>query len=64
MNGNTPLSWTSHVTKALTVLVIAAVVLTIVERVFLQALPGLLVILILIGIVRLAVGINRNRDGW
>jgi hypothetical protein len=63
LNGNTPSSLSSTITKAVGTLVIAAIVLYVVEHVFLAALPGLLIILVLVGIYRLALGMWR-RDGW
>ena len=63
MNSNSPSSWSTAITKALATLVIAAVVLYVVEHVFVTALPGLLIILALAGVYRMAVGMSR-RDGW
>lgn len=63
-NGGSPTSWMQQLTKALMVLVITAVVLGFIEKVFVNALPGLLVILALVGIIRFAVSAHRNRDGW
>ena len=50
--------------RALMVLVITAIALGLVEQVFVKALPGLLIIVMLVGIIRFAVSAHRNRDGW
>lgn len=63
MNGNAPSSWTKSMSRAVGTLVIAAVALYVVERVFLAALPALVVIVILVGVYRIALGMFR-RDGW
>lgn len=63
MNAPSPQSWTSALTKALVTLAIAAVVLFVIEKVFVAALPAVLVILALIGVYRIALGMFR-RDGW
>jgi hypothetical protein len=64
VNNYNPSSFSSMITKAVGALVIAAIVLYVVEKVFLGALPELLVILILLGVYRIAIGIRRQRDGW
>jgi len=63
VNAPSPQSWTSALTKALVTLAIAAVVLFVIEKVFVAALPAVLVILALIGVYRIALGMFR-RDGW
>ena len=63
MNGNGVSSWTGLIIRAVGTLVIAAVVLSVVERAFWAALPGLMVVLVLVGVCRLALGAFR-RDGW
>ena len=63
MSGSSSTPLTTHILRAIGTLVLAAVVLSIVEPVFLDALPAVLVVGALIGIIRLALGVTR-RSGW
>jgi hypothetical protein len=58
-----PSNWTAALTKAVGTLVVVALVLFIVEPIFMHVLPGLLVLLLLIGIYRVAIG-GFRRGGW
>ena len=60
---NGPSNWTAALTKAVGTLVVVALVLFIVEPIFMHVLPGLLMVLVLIGIYRLATGGFRH-GGW
>jgi len=58
-----PSSWTAALTKAIWTLIAVALVLFIVEPIFMHVLPGLIVLLLLIGIYRIAVG-KFHHGGW
>jgi hypothetical protein len=56
-------NWTAALTKAVGTVVVVALVLVIVEPIFMHVLPGLLILLVLIGIYRIATGAFRH-GGW
>lgn len=56
-------SWTAALTKVVGTLAVVALVLFVVEPIFMHVLPGLIVLLLLIGIYRLATS-GFRRGGW
>jgi hypothetical protein len=58
-----PSNWTAALNKALGTLVIAALVLFVVEPIFMHVLPGVIIVMVLIGIYRFVLGLSRH-DGW
>lgn len=63
MNGSPPPNWMNSAVKAAWSLVFVAIAAYVVWWLLEPLLPGLLLVLVLIGVLRLAVGWFR-RDGW
>jgi hypothetical protein len=55
---NGPAQWTALVVRAVVVLLVAGLVLRLVEPLFVEAFPGLLLILLLVGVYQIVLG------GW
>ncbi len=63
MNNPKPENWISTVSRAAWTLLLVAIVVMVVQHVIVAVLPGLLVVLALLGIYRIAIGAWR-RDSW
>lgn len=62
MNGG-PNNWTAALSRAVMTLLVAAVLVSVVEPIFMGVVPVLLVVFVLIGVYRLVLG-RFGRDGW
>ncbi len=64
MNTPSPSGWTDQLWRAVVTLLVAAVAVYVAWRLFSAVMPMLIVIVVLLAILRLAIGGYQRRSGW